>query len=297
MLIRRSNTSVSYQVDEKLEEKTIRRVFKRDEAPIYARNAYILDGYRISKNFKESWRSLTYLHNETGNIYIHILATLIFSYILYDIWIWDTEFDLMDKLMFSVFCICSIKCFLCSTLFHLHCNQCIKTHNFFACLDYSGISFMVMGSSMIVTYYLYYCSAESQILHLTFIGSLSMVGVVGSFVDYFKKHPLIRVYVYMATGFSSAIPSLLHVYNNSLVFPFAGMMGAFGLILMTVFYVGGACIYALRVPERYAPGAFDYLFHSHQIWHWFALFAALATYCLALDVYQWHKIENQCILV
>eukprot|EP00834_Sanchytrium_tribonematis_P005264 NODE_306_length_10184_cov_0.912246.p5 type:complete len:301 gc:universal NODE_306_length_10184_cov_0.912246:4701-3799(-) len=271
-----------------------KRVYKYEEAPIYAQNVYILDGYRICNNFIDSWSSLGYLHNETGNIYTHVLASFFFLGILINVWAWETS-QIMDKIIFSVFCLCAIKCFVCSTLFHLHCNQCIKTHQFFVCLDYSGISFMVMGSSFIVTYYLYYCSGLAQIIHLGFLTSLSLVGVVGSFVEYFRERPWIRVYVYLASGFASAIPFLMHISSNPL--PFNSSMGVMGFIFMTFFYIAGALIYALRIPERYAPGLFDYIFHSHQIWHLFAFAAAVSTYCLALDVFEWHKLENQCYVI
>lgn len=34
-------------------------------------------------------------------------------------------------------------------------------------------------------------------------------------------------------------------------------------------------IYAARVPERFFPGRFDIMFHSHQIFHIFVVVAAL----------------------
>ena len=282
------------KLDDVKKEQVVKRLYKYEDMPSYAQNRYILNGYRMCKTFKESWKSLTYVHNETGNIYTHIFASLVFLGILVDIWLWDIAIG--DKVIFSIFCLCAIKCFVASTLFHLHCNQCEKTHSFFVCLDYSGISFMVMGSSVVVTYYLYYCHGVSQLISLGFLICLSFVGIVGSFVDYFNQHPLIRVYVYSATAISSAIPFLLHLYHNSLTLPFYSGMGLLGFTLMTLFYTFGAIIYALRVPERFAPGLFDLLLHSHQIWHMFAFFAALSTYCLALDVYEWHKNTNECYL-
>ena len=290
MLVQRNIQTTA--IDEKIDLKVVKRLYKYQEVPAHSQNEFILDGYRICANFKESWKSLTYVHNETGNIFTHILASLVFVGILISVWQWDGP-TFMDKVMFSVFCVCAIKCFLASTLFHLHSNQCLKTHNLFVCIDYSGISFMVMGSSMVVTYYLYYCNGLAQTIFLGFLTCLSLVGIVGSFVDYFKKHPVVRVYVFMATSFASAIPFLLYVAYN-LKFPFYGINGFLGMLMMALFYIGGATIYAMRIPERYAPGIFDIWMHSHQWWHLFAFFAAISTYFLALDVYRWHQLENQC---
>jgi len=39
------------------------------------------------------------------------------------------------------------------------------------------------------------------------------------------------------------------------------------LITMGSLYIFGAALYALRIPERLAPGYFDIFGHSHQIFH------------------------------
>ena len=46
------------------------------------------------------------------------------------------------------------------------------------------------------------------------------------------------------------------------------------------FYIvlGGATLYALKLPERLAPRRFDYILHSHMLWHvcYFAAYSLLA---------------------
>ena len=41
---------------------------------------------------------------------------------------------------------------------------------------------------------------------------------------------------------------------------------------------GGAVVYAMRIPERWKPGAFDIAFHSHQLFHIAVIIAALVHY-------------------
>ena len=41
---------------------------------------------------------------------------------------------------------------------------------------------------------------------------------------------------------------------------------------------GGAVVYALRIPERWRPGAFDIYFHSHQLFHIAVIIAAAVHY-------------------
>lgn len=43
-------------------------------------------------------------------------------------------------------------------------------------------------------------------------------------------------------------------------------------------YALGFCIYASKVPERFAPGYFDYLLASHQLWHVMVVTGAIIWY-------------------
>jgi len=67
-------------------------------------------------------------------------------------------------------------------------------------------------------------------------------------------------------------------------------MGLFYLVLQGILYIVGAAIYALRIPERFAPGKFDILGSSHQIFHIFVLAAAVTHFiglCIAYE--HWHE--------
>ena len=46
-----------------------------DDAPIYLRdNQFIRDYYRVNFSTKDTWRSLFRIHNETGNIWSHLVG-------------------------------------------------------------------------------------------------------------------------------------------------------------------------------------------------------------------------------
>jgi hypothetical protein len=49
----------------------------------------------------------------------------------------------------------------------------------------------------------------------------------------------------------------------------------------------GAAIYALRIPERWKPGAFDLAFHSHQLFHVAVVVAAAIHYKAVLVYLDW----------
>lgn len=48
-----------------------------------------------------------------------------------------------------------------------------------------------------------------------------------------------------------------------------------GCLRMFACYAAGFACYVRRWPQRWAPGRFDFLFHSHQWWHLFVLLAAV----------------------
>eukprot|EP00835_Amoeboradix_gromovi_P002327 NODE_130_length_18488_cov_0.389961.p4 type:complete len:316 gc:universal NODE_130_length_18488_cov_0.389961:97-1044(+) len=256
-------------------------------------NKFIHNGYRMCDTYMESWKSLTYWHNETMNIYTHLISGIAFVGIICNIWL-NWKEPKMDKIMFSLYCICATKCFFMSSLYHLHCHQCYKTYRIFMCLDFAGISVMIMGSCILMTYYIYYCDPFMQFTWLTLSVLTSLVGILGPFFESFSKHPWLRAVCYTTSGAFSGLPVAMHILAHAeMPFNPAGILFFLGMILC---YIGGAAIYVYQVPERFYPGYFDYLFHSHQIWHCFVTAAAVLFYWCALDMMYWRE-ANACKIV
>lgn len=56
----------------------------------------------------------------------------------------------------------------------------------------------------------------------------------------------------------------------------------------------GAAIFALRVPERWYPGAFDLAFNSHQLFHLCVVAAALVHYRGVRTLLTWRDATGGC---
>ena len=56
----------------------------------------------------------------------------------------------------------------------------------------------------------------------------------------------------------------------------------------------GAAIYALRVPERWNPGAFDLICSSHQLFHLCVVTAALVHYRGVHTLLEWRDATGGC---
>lgn len=68
----------------------------------------------------------------------------------------------------------------------------------------------------------------------------------------------IRTAVFIALGLSGVFPMLhaISIYENHLVFEVLGMRQ---VALGGALYIFGALLYANHIPERFAPGTFDYV--------------------------------------
>lgn len=121
-------------------------------------NAYITSGYRSQSNsYATSWKSLLYLHNETVNIYTHLLGALAFlttSYLLYgELQPRYQTASREDLLVFACFFAGAVACLGMSGTYHTIQNHSHEVAVWGNKLDYLGIVFLIWGSFIPVLYY------------------------------------------------------------------------------------------------------------------------------------------------
>lgn len=136
-------------------------------------NKHVLSGYRPELlSFKRCFYSLGYIHNETGNIYTHLLGVLLFVglswYTTYFI-LHDRAFS--DQLIMHIFFGGSVTCLMMSVLFHLCFVHSAHMNCFFSKLDYSGITALIFSSVLSCIYLEFYCHEllNSFYMGLTFV--------------------------------------------------------------------------------------------------------------------------------
>jgi adiponectin receptor len=121
-------------------------------------NPSIISGYRPASNsYAKSFSSLSYLHNETVNIYTHLfgaLSFLLLSIILYQIlgprYATATREDVYA---FSCFFAGAIACLGMSATYHTISNHSHAVARWGNQLDYAGIVFLIWGSFVPVLFY------------------------------------------------------------------------------------------------------------------------------------------------
>ncbi|KAK0532890.1 hypothetical protein OC835_003183 [Tilletia horrida] len=127
-----------------------------------------------------------------------------------------------------------------------------------------------------------------------------MIVGLGGFTMYAVVNPLyatpqyrpVRTTLFIGLGLSAVFP-VIHVcamYGYETV---SQIMGLSYVIASGAMYIVGACLYMARIPERFAPGRFDLLGASHQIFHVFILLAALLHYISLRRAYAFvHSAEH-----
>ncbi|KAH8113970.1 HlyIII-domain-containing protein [Phellopilus nigrolimitatus] len=259
-------------------------------------NEYIVNGYRRAQN---NWRGcfqsiFGYLHNETVNIHSHLWAAVFFLVLLFTnhtlVFARYPTATWIDSTMFSVFLCSAVFCLTSSACYHLaeaHSEHVYKRCN---ALDYSGIVVLIVGSFFPEIYYIFFCEPHYQLFYLALIllSGLGAAYIVINPVYSSPSHRGARTKVFAALGLSALIP-ISHALLTHGLHTLRKETGVDFLILSGVLYLGGALLYANRIPERFSPGTFDYFFASHQIFHVMVVLAALAHYAAILtDVEFWH---------
>lgn len=130
-------------------------------------NHFIHSGYRpASASFKKSFTSLGYLHNESVNIYSHLLGAILFfilGVILYTvIKPRYSSAASSDIFAFGCFFAGAALCLSMSATYHAISNHSQHVARFGNKLDYVGIVFLITGSFIPSIFYGFYCQPELQ---------------------------------------------------------------------------------------------------------------------------------------
>ena len=154
-----------------------------DDLPSWQQdNHYIHSGYRpASGSFSKSFASLAYLHNESVNIYSHLIGAVIFSIAAGILYTqikprYDTASS-GDVLAFSCFFLGAALCLGMSATYHAISNHSQHVAKFGNKLDYVGIVFLITGSFIPSIYYGFYCQPQLQKTYWTMVSGTPCIGL------------------------------------------------------------------------------------------------------------------------
>lgn len=271
-------------------------------------NHFIRSGYvKGTTSFKECFNSLFYFHNESVNIYTHLLPSIfvmlsILYYINYQLKIYDNYLGIWEKLNFVQFGLALTFCLVMSSTFHS-----IKSHSYKVCkvgnqLDYFGIIILTTCSLISIMLFSFY---DEPFWKFTFIIVFLVLGSICTVLTLHLKfatnhyRPL-RTTMFIVFGLSGVLPVLIAIKLYG-VDAAIERSSAGWLALEGISYIGGALLYAMRIPERFThdeetersllgkpiPGKFDLIGHSHQIFHVMVVVAAFCHWMALVGCYHY----------
>ncbi|AET38546.1 PAQR-type receptor Ecym_3031 [Eremothecium cymbalariae DBVPG len=272
--------------------KPASKLFSWHEIPEWQRdNEHILGGYvKETNSFKETLHSLLYLHNESVNIYTHLIPGVCFFCVLFLNKYVISRFKTTtwkDYAIIDTFFVGAFACLVMSGTYH-----CLKSHSYPVSivgnqLDYIGIVILISTSMFSLLYYGFYNSSK---MFYGFSGVTLLLGTICTVVtlDSRFRSRLWRPYrasIFVAFGLSSILPILASIlYYGSEETWNSVQLG--WIILEGVLYIFGAFIYGIRFPESMAPGSFDIWGHSHQLFHVLVVIAALCHFKAVTQSYE-----------
>ncbi|KAL6756368.1 hemolysin-III related-domain-containing protein [Haematococcus lacustris] len=193
-----------------------------------------------------------------------------------------------------VFCAGAMSCLLLSTVCHL--LGCCKQHISLMVwrFDYVGIALLIVASFYPPIYYGFMCQPGWAALYLSVITALGACCVAVSLLSRFQtpQWRATRAGMFAGLGLMGVIPVLHQLALNSHVWHVRAAVALIAIMGCT--YLSGAGIYAARIPERWFPGKFDILLHSHQIFHLAVVLGAYVHWRAVLLLLQWRDASGGC---
>ena len=255
---------------------------------------YISKGYRpTSTSFLVSFQSLLYIHNETVNIYTHLLPSLFTiptAIRLHQIL--EPRYksaSIADITVFTCFFLAAAFSFAMSATFHTISNHSLSVARIGNTFDYIGIIGLITGALIPTFYYEFYCAPVLQQLYWKMIctigfGCICVCLIIPCLNT--NKWRLFRAAMFVSLGMSSAIP-IVHGYLLYGIDNMSRQIGLRWFLFGGSLNILGAIIYAARFPERLRPGEFDILGSSHQIFHVLVVCAAVAHLTSLLNAFDY----------
>ena len=235
---------------------------------------FIMTGYRQpGTTLMGSIKYAFVLHNDVGNFWIHFI-----SFVAWIVWLGYMacyKIDFTDSYYYPLLCFWVGSCcyVLLSSMAHLLSTISSNVRSVLFIFDYFGITIYSLGG--VIGGFFYEQSTNSSLFK--YQGFIILLGVAfaisatffnGMTRFYWRKYRvMVRALAFIVPYGLSVTPVTQRLFEcmitenqciqETMFFHFSGYV----LTFMTIF------LFASNLPERLAPGKFDYFFQSHQLFH------------------------------
>jgi adiponectin receptor len=281
---KRSLPDYDYIREHMIESENIQVIDNQDDEYIslpswYKDNQYILKYYRATNRSLSYYiKSIFWIHNETFNIWTHILASCLFlSFLIVNVSMppYRTRIEkyVTQAIVFYGNVISSFICFTLSYIMHI-----FYPINEIVCyrlmvLDYMGIFINITGTISAFIYFSFYCNEIYQQLYFILLSSATVIILIificyGFFILPHQRKW--RALLFSVYGMCILTP-IIHRFSikdeNDNYF----LEELRYFMLSGLSFIIGIGIYVSQIPERFYPGKFDKFGSSHTLFHIFTL--------------------------
>ncbi|GMH44267.1 hypothetical protein BSKO_12201 [Bryopsis sp. KO-2023] len=276
-----------------LDNRSTDLLFFEDAPKVLQFNRYIRSGFRARYSYWECAKSVFRMHNETGNIWSHLLPLVVWVTMMATGLLepWEPATGLFYVVNFTVFC-----CLTGSVCYHTFMG-CDCHYNRWLTLDVFGVYVVILGSQWAALRSTFACYPNARICAEVAYYSVGALGVVYAAAAKSPKQrglPLLGLWL-LRVGCLASRPVLGGARVQSFYLYVLGEGCA----------VVGGVVNVARFPERFFQGArkpktralLDYWLNSHQLMHILTLGTLITTYIgLKWDM-EFHKDPAaQCLI-
>lgn len=271
---------------------------KFNQVPELLVEPYIINGFRsMHQPWSYYWKSLFHKHNETINVWSHLSGILYMTYLFVYYYNHLNFFENSHSWPFAVSICAAIMMFFCSAGAHLFHSKSESVHVTCFLIDYIGVSLHGFGSGFL---HIYYSAPEwyYKRIQYHYVFFLLMWGFLACFLNCFsicyyqRPYPAIkRFWQFFPCGILwiySIVPLCIRLYSSNFVLT-PPLMCHLAQILL---FLLGAFLFASDIPQRFWPGAVDFIGQGHHLFH---TCIYIATICQMHGVY-WDYQDHQYMI-
>ncbi|VEU24043.1 DEKNAAC105289 [Brettanomyces naardenensis] len=217
-------------------------------------NKFIVFGYRFSKSHTAAFKSIVEVHNETANIWSHLLGAVLMIYLALFHYPSTQVYALTstaDHFVTFIFFAAATKCLLFSVIWHTYANiSTLHLRQKFACFDYTGITVLIIAS-IITTEHI--ALRDFPVLRWGYVIFSFLTGVAGvafSWSPQFDKPGFrpVRILFFISLAALGATAFITSCFKKGLFYSFdlySPLLASF------VWYLTGVVFYGSLIPERW----------------------------------------------
>lgn len=239
------------------------------EAPAYMRYPNVLGGYRASGTFRSCLRSLFGLHTETFNAWTMLAGGAALNLMVW-LHMWPLLPSAQAGLVMATFLTSVTGHALCSAACHVFMPLGKREFYFFRRLDVCAIYAGSVGINLALAWSVFtFAPAAANVALTAFVAACQIRRMFG-----LRKRERAGVLILDPSSQVLSVGSIVACWSAPLwyVILFAGRAAAgssrwWSAVGAVASLAAGGALYAAGLPERWWPGRFDVLGHSHQLMH------------------------------